>query len=53
MAGDQEDDVFQPGLHRIVGRLQLHFEATTFHAQTLHGLGNGLGQQRCDLGTRL
>jgi hypothetical protein len=51
MACDQKADVFQPAWRWAAAQLfQRHFEAAALHAQALHGLGDGLGQQRRGLG---
>jgi hypothetical protein len=50
VASDQEGHVFQPALGGLRGFFQRHFKPAALHAQALHGLGDGLGQQRRGLG---
>ncbi|GCL48422.1 hypothetical protein NIES3787_41410 [Microcystis aeruginosa NIES-3787] len=50
VACHQKGHVFQPALLGAGTGLQIHLELPALHAQALHGLGNGLGQQRCSLG---
>ena len=51
MPSHQKLHVFQPIGLGFGAVLQGHFKLPTLHPQTLHGLGNGLSQARCGLGS--